>query len=115
MNNSTLFKQAHRMTKLTIQHNETYRFKFGQWLIFIKAGITNFIKPAHKRVNQSVCYVPLLEHDKYQKITFTTPFKVSRITSSKSGSLKLTETYDFTRLAICFIIVLQFIIVLNLV
>lgn len=63
LNNSSLFKQAHKMTKLTIQPNDTYRYKFGQWLIFLKTGITNFIKPKSKRVNQSVSYVPLLEHD----------------------------------------------------
>lgn len=63
MTNSQLFKQAHKMTKLTIQPNETYRYKFGQWLIFLKTGVTNTIKPQDKKVNQSVCYVPILQHD----------------------------------------------------
>ena len=57
MNNSTLFKQAHKMTKLTIKPNETYRYKFGQWLIFLKTGISN--KLGITNINQSVCYVPI--------------------------------------------------------
>ena len=61
MNNSILFKQAHKMTKLTIQPNETYRYKFGQWLIFLKTGITNHLGITN--INQSVCYVPVLKHD----------------------------------------------------
>ena len=82
MSNSKLFKQAHRMTKLTIQPNETYRYKFGQWLIFLKTGITyatcvtNMIKPQDKKVNQSVCYVPILEHD---GIGYNSPIKTSYI------------------------------------
>lgn len=71
MSNSTLFKQAHKMTKLTIQPNDTYRYKFGQWLVFLKTGITNFIKPKSKRINQSVAYVPLLEHDGVYKDNIT--------------------------------------------
>ena len=62
MNNSTLFKQAHKMTKLTIKPDETYRYKFGQWLIFLKTGISN--KLGITSINQSVCYVPILKHDK---------------------------------------------------
>ena len=50
------------MTKLTIQPNETYRYKFGQWLIFLKTGITNVLRLT--TINQSVCYVPMLKHDK---------------------------------------------------
>lgn len=61
MNNSMLFKQAHKMTKLTIKPDETYRYKFGQWLIFLKTGITN--KLGITNINQSVCYVPVLSHD----------------------------------------------------
>lgn len=61
MNNSLLFKNAHKMTKLTIKPNETYRYKFGQWLIFLKTGITN--KLGITNINQSVCYVPVLSHD----------------------------------------------------
>ena len=62
MNNSTLFKQAHKMTKQTIKPDETYRYKFGQWLIFLKTGITN--KLGITNINQSVCYVPVLAHDR---------------------------------------------------
>ena len=65
MNNSTLFKQAHKITKLTIKPDETYRYKFGQWLIFLKTGITN--KLGITNINQSVCYVPILNHDKAYK------------------------------------------------
>ena len=62
MSNSKLFTDAHKMTKLTIQPNETYRYKFGQWLIFLKTGITNVLRLTN--INQSVCYVPMLKHDK---------------------------------------------------
>ena len=61
MNNSILFKQAHKMTKLTIKPDEKYRYKFGQWLIFLKTGMTN--KLGITNINQSVCYVPVLSHD----------------------------------------------------
>lgn len=59
---SKLFTDAHKMTKLTIKHGETYRYKFGQWLIFLKTGITNVLRLTN--INQSVCYVPMLKHDK---------------------------------------------------
>lgn len=59
--NSTLFTEAHKMTKLTIKPNETYRYKFGQWLIFLKTAMTNQIGITN--INQSVCYVPVLSHD----------------------------------------------------
>lgn len=62
MNNSTLFTKAHKMTKLTIQPNETYRYKFGQWLIFLKTGMTNQL--GITSVNQSVAYIPILNHDR---------------------------------------------------
>ena len=65
MNKSTLFTQAHKMTKLTIKPDETYRYKFGQWLIFLKTGISN--KLGITSINQSVCYVPILKHDKTAK------------------------------------------------
>lgn len=61
MNNSNLFKGAHKMTKLTKLPNETYRYKFGQWLIFLKTAMTNQLGITD--INQSVCYVPILEHD----------------------------------------------------
>ena len=61
MNNSILFKNAHKMTKLTIKPDETYRYKFGQWLIFLKTGITNHL--GFTNINPSVCYVPVLPHD----------------------------------------------------
>ena len=75
LNNSQLFLQAHKMTRLTIQKGYTYRTVFGQWLIFLKTGITNFIKPSDKKVNQSVCYVPILSHDsEYHNITVKTSY-----------------------------------------
>lgn len=61
MNNSILFKNAHKMTKLTIKPTETYRYKFGQWLIFLKTAMTNQL--GITSINQSVCYVPVLSHD----------------------------------------------------
>ena len=65
MPNSKLFTEAHKMTKLTIKPDETYRCKFGQWLIFLKTGISN--KLGITNINQSVCYVPILKHDKAAK------------------------------------------------
>ncbi len=74
MNNSILFKQAHKMTKLTIKPAETYRYKFGQWLIFLKTAMTN--KLGITNINQSVCYVPVLDHD---GISYDSPIKTSYI------------------------------------
>ena len=88
MTNSQLFKQAHKMTKLTIQPNETYRYKFGQWLIFLKTGISNAIKPQDKKVNQSVCYVPVLQHDREDKFSYklSLPLTLTRNKGSYSES-----------------------------
>ena len=72
--NSTLFIEAHKMTKLTIKPTETYRYKFGQWLIFLKTGITNQLGITN--INQSVCYVPVLSHD---GISYNSPIKTSYI------------------------------------
>lgn len=74
MNNSTLFTEAHKMTKLTIKPNETYRYKFGQWLIFLKTAMTN--KLGITNINQSVAYVPILDHD---GISYNNPIKTSYI------------------------------------
>ena len=60
--NSTLFIEAHKMTKLTIKPTEKYRYKFGQWLVFLKTAATN--KLGITSINQSVAYVPILAHDK---------------------------------------------------
>lgn len=73
MNKSSLFTEAHKMTKMeismsqrnvaiTIKPTETYRYKFGQWLIFLKTGITN--KLGITNINQSVACIPILEHDR---------------------------------------------------
>ena len=72
--NSTLFTEAHKMTKLTIKPTETYRYKFGQWLIFLKTAMTN--KLGFTNINQSVCYVPVLSHD---GIRYNSPIKTSYI------------------------------------
>lgn len=69
MNNSILFKQAHKMTKLTIKPTETYRYKFGQWLIFLKTAMAN--KLGITNINQSVCYIPVLSHDKSDKFAYS--------------------------------------------
>lgn len=90
MSNSTLFKQAHKMTKLTIQPNETYRYKFGQWLIFLKTGITNVL--GFTNINQSVCYVPLLKHDKEYHYKVSLPFTLTRYKDSG-----YTENYYINR------------------
>ena len=74
INNSILFKNAHKMTKLTIKPDETYRYKFGQWLIFLKTGITNHLGITN--INQSVCYVPVLKHD---GMRYNSPMKTSSI------------------------------------
>lgn len=62
LTNSTLFIEAHKMTKLTIKPTETYRYKFGQWLIFLKTAMSN--KLGITNINQSVAYIPILTHDK---------------------------------------------------
>lgn len=122
MSNSTLFKQAHKMTKLTIQPNETYRYKFGQWLIFLKTGITNILRLTN--INQSVCYVPILEHDRVSKITFTTPFKVSKVTTNQHGKYIQTLNIDTmiisfmlalldSKLFISLLIIMQFMLILK--
>lgn len=74
VNNSMLFKQAHKMTKLTIKPTETYRYKFGQWLIFLKTAATNQLGITN--INQSVCYVPVLSHD---GTSYNSPIKTSYI------------------------------------
>lgn len=61
LNNSNLFTEAHKMTKLTIKPTEKYRYKFGQWLVFLKTAMTN--KLGITSINQSVAYVPILAHD----------------------------------------------------
>lgn len=122
MSKSKLFIDAHKMTKLTIQPDETYRYKFGQWLIFLKTGITNVLRLTN--INQSVCYVPILEHDKASKIVFTTPFKVSKVTTSQHGKYVQTLNIDTmiisfmlalldSKLFISLVIIMQFMLVLK--
>lgn len=112
MSNSQLFKQAHKMTKLTIQPNDTYRYKFGQWLIFLKTGVTNMIKPSNKKVNLSVCYVPVLRHDKADKFSYTMslPFTLTRY--KQNG---YSESYYIGKMLSPFILVLSLLINLYLI
>ena len=82
MNNSTLFTEAHKMTKLTIKPDETYRYKFGQWLIFLKTAMTN--KLGITSINQSVCYVPILDHDK-ASYSLSLPATINKTVYSSIG------------------------------
>lgn len=122
MSNSNLFKQAHKMTKMTIQPNETYRYKFGQWLIFLKTGITNVLRVTN--INQDVCYVPVLPHDRESKIVFETPFKVSKVITNKHGKYVQTLNIDTmiisfmlalldSKLFISLVIIMQFMLILK--
>lgn len=60
--NSTLFTEAHKMTKLTIKPTEKYRYKFGQWLVFLKIAATNQLGITN--INQTAAYITILEHDR---------------------------------------------------
>lgn len=104
MTNSQLFKQAHKMTKLTIQPNETYRYKFGQWLIFLKTGVANMIKPQDKKVNQSVCYVPILQHDREDKFGYSLSLPLT-LTRSKGS---YSESYYIGKMLILFTMLFLF-------
>lgn len=82
MNNSILFKKAHKMTKLTIKPTETYRYKFGQWLVFLKTAMTN--KLGITNINQSVAYIPILAHDK-ASYSLTLPLTLNKTVYSEYG------------------------------
>lgn len=126
MSNSSLFKQAHKMTKLTIQPNETYRYKFGQWLIFLKTGITNTL--GFTSINQSVCYVPILEHDKTGKISYnmSLPLTLTKTTKRSNGNTKYVQYWHLDRymadamlylldskLFVSLVIIMQFMLILK--
>lgn len=126
MSNSKLFTDAHKMTKLTIQPNETYRYKFGQWLIFLKTGITNVLRLTN--INQSVCYVPILEHDKAGKISYSMslPLTLTKTTKRNNGNTKYVQYWRLDRymadavlylldskLFISLVIIMQFMLVLK--
>ena len=93
MSNSKLFTEAHKITKLTIKPDETYRYKFGQWLIFLKTGISN--KLGITSINQSVCYVPVLSHDK-ASYNLSLPFTLTR----RKGCY--SESYYLGKMALLF-------------
>ena len=82
MNNSTLFTEAHKMTKLTIKPTETYRYKFGQWLVFLKTAMTNQL--GITSINQSVAYIPILAHDK-TSYSLTLPLTLNKTVYSEYG------------------------------
>lgn len=79
---STLFTEAHKMTKLTIKPDETYRYKFGQWLIFLKTGITNYLGITN--INQSVACIPILDHDK-ASYNLSLPMTLNKTIQSEYG------------------------------
>lgn len=95
MSNSDLFKQAHKMTKLTTQPNETYRYKFGQWLIFLKTGITNVL--GFTKINQSVCYVPLLKHDREYHYKLSLPLTLTKTTKRANGNTKYIQYWHLDK------------------
>lgn len=80
--NSTLFTEAHKMTKLTIKPDETYRYKFGQWLIFLKTAMSNRLGITN--INQSVAYMPILEHDK-ASYSLSLPATINKTVYSEYG------------------------------
>lgn len=82
MNNSTLFTEAHKMTKLTIKPTETYRYKFGQWLVFLKTAMTN--KLGITNINQSAAYIPILAHDK-TSYSLSLPLTLNKTVYSEYG------------------------------
>lgn len=90
------------MTKLTIQPNETYRYKFGQWLIFLKTGITN--KLCFTSINQSVCYIPILNHDKVDKFSYNLSLPLT-LTRYKQNGYK--EWYRLDRILMPYVLVLS--------
>ena len=56
-------------------------YKFSQWLIFLKTGATNVLGITN--VNQSVAYIPILEHDKIARAdkfiySLSLPFTLTR-------------------------------------
>lgn len=81
--NSALFIEAHKMTKLTIKPTETYRYKFGQWLIFLKIAMTNHL--GITSINQTVAYVPILKHDK-TSYSLTLPLTLNRTVQIEYGT-----------------------------
>lgn len=97
-NNSKLFIQAHKMTRLTIQKGYIYRYVFGQWLKFLSTGVTNYIRPSS--INKECAMVlntsvPILKHDTEGKEVFITPFTITKPTSNRYTyklSLPLTLT-----------------------
>ena len=80
--NSTLFTEAHKMTKLTIKPTEKYRYKFGQWLVFLKTAMTNRLGITN--INQSVAYIPILEHDR-ASYNLTLPLTLNKTVYSEYG------------------------------
>lgn len=82
MNKSTIFTEAHKMTKLTIKPTDTYRYKFGQWLVFLKTAMSN--KLGITNINQSVAYIPILAHDK-ASYNLTLPLTLNKTIRGEYG------------------------------
>ena len=80
--NSTLFIEAHKMTKLTIKPTETYRYKFGQWLVFLKTAATNRL--GITSINQTVAYMPILKHDR-ASYNLSLPLTLNKTVQGKYG------------------------------
>lgn len=90
---SKQFKQAHHYTRLTKKPEDVYRIVFGQWLSFIKTGITRYIIP--NRVNKACAMIPVMPHDgnsddKYS-YSVSLPLTFTRYKGSKS--VRYSESY----------------------
>ena len=108
-NNRTLFLSAHKMTRLTIQKGYVYREVFGQWLIYLKNGITNTL--GYTNINQSVCYVPILKHDVLNqcneyKYSLSLPLTLTRSKANTGYS----ESYYLGKMLLSLLVSIPFLI-----
>ena len=103
MTNSKLFNDAHRMTKLTIEPKDVYRTKFGQWLVWLKNGTSNYIKPASKQVNIDCAMVG--DYNKYGQGKLNKTYHLDAILINLLNNKALLFT----------VIMIQLIIILNLI
>lgn len=105
MSNSTLFLQAHKMTRLTIQKGYTYRETFGKWLSFLTTGVTNYIRPSS--VNKDCAMIPVLQHDKEDKFSYKLSLPLTLTRYKQNG---YSEWYRLDRILIPYVLVLSLII-----
>ena len=61
----------------TIKH-----YKISQWLLFLKTAITNKLDITN--INQSVAYIPILEHDKVS-YSLSLPLTLNKTTQVEYG------------------------------